>query len=193
MPKAYSPKQSFLFIIVNLILVFSNHAGFVSVHAVPSYTAAEVWTQVTTNPDLLLIDDRSPSAYIESHIPTAINIVLEGEVDQALVAQIQSYGKSNIIIYCSCIGGSSARVHAEELEALLLENVYFMADDFREWPYATVSGIDPGNASISLTTGSDTNGLTNGNEPLNLQLTGLFIFNLFLASIAIVIIIYKKK
>ena len=191
MPKSYSLKRSFLIFIVSLILVFSNHAGFVSVHAVPSYTAAEVWTQVTTNPDLLLIDDRSPSAYIESHIPTAINI--EGEVDQALVAQIRSYGKSIIILYCSCIGGSSARVHAEELEALLLDNVSFMADDFRQWPYAIVSGVDPGNISLSLTTGSDTNGLTNGKEPLNLQLTGLIILNLILTSVFIVIIIYKKK
>lgn len=83
---------------------------------------------MTTNPDLLLIDDRSQSAYIESHIPTAINI--EVGADQAQIAQIQSYGKNIIVIYCSCISGNSARVHTGELEALLLDNVYFMADDF---------------------------------------------------------------
>ena len=104
-----------------------------SVSAVPSVTDDVVWERVNSENPPLLIDVRSESAYIESHIPTSINVPYTGlGVNQSMIQLIQSYNANETITLCSCTDGANARVIAEELISQGIDNIFYMSDNFLE-------------------------------------------------------------
>lgn len=81
--------------------------------------------------DMQLVDVRTPSEYLEGHVPNAQNIDFLGEnFDE----QIQSLDKSKpIIVYCKS-GGRSAKC-ASKLAALGFEKIYDLEGGFSQWEF----------------------------------------------------------
>ncbi len=156
--------------------------------AIASYSAEEVWSKIYASDQPLLIDVRDNSAYIDGHIPTAVNFPLTEGVDEQTLSSIQNYGRSEVITYCSCVDGHFAKVFVEELNNLSFTNAFYMRDDFRYWPYNTVNGSDPGTVVISL---ESSNGSVNGTGS---ELTYYFIIiNIGLFSLVILLVIRKRR
>ena len=133
------------------LFFFSFH--YVSpVHGTPSYSAEEVWTKLNSGDSLLLIDTRENEHYVEGHIPTAINIPSSGSVNQSIINVITSYNWSEVIASCSCENGESAKAFIDSVSGYNLQDVFYMHDDFRYWPYTIVTGSKPGILNINTHT-----------------------------------------
>jgi len=81
--------------------------------------------------DMQLVDVRTPSEYLEGHVPNAQNIDF---LDENFDKQIQSLDKSKpIIVYCKS-GGRSAKC-ASKLAALGFEKIYDLEGGFSQWEF----------------------------------------------------------
>lgn len=81
--------------------------------------------------DMQLVDVRTPSEYLEGHVPNAQNIDF---LDENFDEQIQSLDKSKpIIVYCKS-GGRSAKC-ASKLAALGFEKIYDLEGGFSQWEF----------------------------------------------------------
>lgn len=161
------------------------------VRAVGSYTDDQVMNKLINQEDFMVIDGRSESAYIDGHIPSAIFIDFSTEDYSGIKSLLETQLKSEYIIYCSCVGGANARHDAEGLESVGMENVFYMSDDFRDWPYNITIGEYPGSvAVISSNSNSPSNTTTN---PNNVEMSNLFLLNIALVIIVVSVIIIKKK
>ncbi len=186
-----SAKTMFSKAILSILVIISFSSVTSSLAEVPSYTDDQVWNKLQSGGNSLIIDIRSSTSYSEGHIPTAINLQFDLNIDQTLVDTIISYGRSENILYCSCVEGASARSYAEQLANLGLDNVYYMSDDFRDWPYQIITGSEPG--TISINPDNSTTIIANNNDTPNMQISNLIYLNLFLGLIVVVIIIWKKR
>ena len=157
------------------------------------YTDDQIWTKLTNGEDVLIIDMRSEESYLESHIPTAINIVFGSEYNDSLTQFVYSYEKSENIIYCSCDEGASARTLVTELTDRGQFGFYYMSDNFRDWIYDTVSGSNPGSVDMDENSSSSLNNNNNQNNTPTIVISDLLPVNLVLALIAVVIVLWKKK
>ena len=105
----------------------------------------QVWQKLQDNEDILIIDTRISAEYIESHIPTAVNLEFDyRNITMVDVGLIESYNKRENILHCHCYGGATAEYIVSELIDLGMNNVYYMNDSFNLWSYRTVNGTDPG-------------------------------------------------
>jgi len=81
--------------------------------------------------EMQLVDVRTPSEYLEGHVPNAQNIDF---LDENFDEQIQSLDKSKpIIVYCKS-GGRSAKC-ASKLAALGFEKIYDLEGGFSQWEF----------------------------------------------------------
>ena len=131
--------ERFLLFIPIIILLLNN----LPVSATTGLSVNNVWQKLNSDSSPLLIDNRTPEAYEISHIPTAINIPYDGDLDESTADLIRGFQKNEIIIYCSCDLGVSAQEMAIDLEEHQL-SVMYMDENFNYWPYDTVSGPNPG-------------------------------------------------
>ena len=95
----------------------------------------EAKQQIDTEPDLVLLDVRTPAEYQERHIPGARLVPNETITDQ-LIAGVPVEAK--ILVYCRT--GRRSEDAAKKLLAMGYRQVYDMAGGIVKWPYATESG-----------------------------------------------------
>ena len=95
----------------------------------------EAKQQIDTEPDLVLLDVRTPAEYQERHIPGARLVPNETITDQ-LIAGVPVEAK--IIVYCRT--GRRSEDAAKKLLAMGYQQVYDMAGGIVKWPYATEPG-----------------------------------------------------
>ena len=95
----------------------------------------EAKQQIDTEPDLVLLDVRTPAEYQERHIPGARLVPNETITDQ-LIAGVPVEAK--ILVYCRT--GRRSEDAAKKLLAMGYQQVYDMAGGIVKWPYATESG-----------------------------------------------------
>ena len=140
-----------------------------------------VWERVNSENPPLLIDVRPESTYIESHIPTSINVPYTGlGVNQSMIQLIQSYNANETITLCSSTDGVNARAIAEELLSQGIINIFYMSDNFLYWSYDTVTGNEPGTIDLDSSQNSS-NG--QNNTPTNNDISPLLILNFIIFSI----------
>ncbi len=125
-----------------LFFVILNPASNVS--AITPLTGAAVWERVNSDNPPLIIDVRSNEQYVEGHIPTSINFPIQNGVTQNVANKILSYNKTEVITVCSCLAGGSARLFAENLSNFGNFGLFYMRDNFLDWPFDIVTGNDPG-------------------------------------------------
>ncbi|MFW9856390.1 MAG: rhodanese-like domain-containing protein [Candidatus Thorarchaeota archaeon] len=172
-------RKTKLFVIV---AVFSFINPLLHVTGSPSLSADEVWNKLNSETPPLIIDVRSQLEYIESHIPTSINIPIgTNGINQSLIDMIQGYNKNEIIAVCSCPEGSNAKVFADDLLSNGFDNVYYMIDNYRFWPYTAVSGSLPGELNMNSISTDDINPSSPPDDlsPLlliNIILVGILVF-----------------
>ena len=95
----------------------------------------EAKQQIDTEPDLVLLDVRTPAEYQERHIPGARLVPNETITDQ-LIAGVPVEAK--ILVYCRT--GRRSEDAAKKLLAMGYQQVYDMAGGIVKWPYATEPG-----------------------------------------------------
>ena len=95
----------------------------------------EAKQQIDTEPDLVLLDVRTPAEYQEKHIPGARLVPNETISNQP----IEGVPK-NAKIHVYCRTGHRSEQAAKKLIAMGYEHVYDMAGGITSWPYETEAG-----------------------------------------------------
>lgn len=137
---------------------------------------------------MLIIDVRTYDAYVEGHIPTAINIPTSDNLGHGHVETINSYNRTEKIFYCSCENGYDAMVVSQRLVDMGLENAYYMSDNFLYWPYEMVTGTNPG-----LIASSSYNSHNNNNPNSSIDPTIFLPINVALLIIGGGLILWRKR
>ena len=171
-------------LMMSILFFFTFHI-ISPVHGTPSYSAEEVWTKLNSGDSLLLIDNREYEHYVEGHIPTAINIPFSGSINQSMINVITSYNRSEVIAYCSCENGETAKVFIDSVSDNNLPNTFYMHDDFRYWPYTIVTGSVPGTLDTHNNSSSSSD-----NSP---NIEPFFIINTILGGVITFILIHRKR
>ena len=170
------------------VLFFFTFHIISPVHGTPSYSAEEVWTKLNSGDSILLIDTRENEQYVEGHIPTAINIPSSGSVNQSTINVINNYNWSEVIAYCSCENGESAKLFIDSVLDYNLQDAFYMHNDFRYWPYSIATGKEPGTLNISYHNTSSTH--SSINSP---NIEPFLIINVVLGIIIIYFLIRKQS
>ena len=169
------------------VLFFFTLRTISPVCGAPSYSAEEVWTKLNSGDSILLIDTRENKHYIEGHIPTAINIPSLGSVNQSIINVISSYNWSEVIAYCSCENGEAAKTFIDLVSGYNLQDVFYMHDDFRYWPYTIITGSKPGTLDINP---HNTSSSSSTRSP---KIEPFLIINVVLSVVVIIILLRKIR
>lgn len=104
-------------------------AGYVKV------TPVEAQKMRQENPDLIVLDVRTPEEYAEKHIPGARLLPNETISDQE-IAGLEK--EAALLVYCRT--GRRSQQAANKLLALGYKHVYDMEGGITKWPYETEAG-----------------------------------------------------
>ncbi len=98
-------------------------------------TPGEAKQRMEENPQVIVVDVRTPEEYKEKHIPQAVLIPNETitQTPPALLPDLNA----EILVYCRT--GVRSRQAAEKLAALGYTQVYDLGG-IQDWPYETVAG-----------------------------------------------------
>ncbi len=163
--------------------------------AVSVVSVDQMWSEMNTNPNLFLIDDRTKESYYEKHLPGAINMIYSGSLTQEELAKLPENKDTRILIYCDCPNGESAHNFANMLETDYgYRNVAYLDQPIStSWKYTWVRNTyDPG--TLPARAGSEGNNNANNNNfttPATLTDTLLFIV-LFGGLVAVTFFAVKK-
>ena len=95
----------------------------------------EAWKNLAEDPDIVLVDVRTPQEYEESHIPGALLLPL----DQLEALAPERLPDTEAVIYLYCRSGNRSAQAARLLEEMGYTRLYDLGG-IQQWPYETVSG-----------------------------------------------------
>lgn len=128
----------FLIILVSFIMMScqSEPTEDVSVENqdVIMITPEEAKANLEENPEIVLLDVRTPSEYETEHIPEAVLLTLD-EIEEKASEIIPNKDKT---YYVYCRSGNRSAVAAQLLVDMGYKNIYDLGG-IKDWPYETIS------------------------------------------------------
>ncbi len=98
-------------------------------------TPEEAYKNMEEDPDIVLVDVRTPQEYEESHVPGSILLPL----DQLEELAPERLPDTDAVIYLICRSGNRSAQAARLLEEMGYTRLYDLGG-IQQWPYETVSG-----------------------------------------------------
>ena len=100
---------------------------------IPSIALADLIV-FSKSPGNLLIDIRPQEYYIKKHLPNAINIPPNTELE-IIISQWkrQLLSSSNVIVYGISLTDSNSRRMAEKLQQIGVQSIYIYCDGIQQW------------------------------------------------------------
>jgi rhodanese-related sulfurtransferase len=114
---------SLMFLLLGLTSCLKNQADIVQVLDVAKYE------QKITQPDVQLVDVRTPEEFSEGHIENAVNIDFNADDFDAKVADLDK--EKPVMVYCKA-GGRSAKA-ATRLKELGFKNITDLEGGISNW------------------------------------------------------------